>query len=226
MMRVLSPSEQRIRPPCTPTACGSPSPGTSSRDSSPSTNTAVRPRKCAATTAAPALTACVRSTTDVIGEGASVMVYGSGDAAFEAGLDPLLRQGAADEYDPAFPLLPVLPWPLVIAVEDHVHALKDQPLIVALERQDALAAQDVGSVPLHQILHPGKELVGIERPFGLDHERLHLLVMMVLEPAAVVMMLLIAVGMLLSMRVRMVAAVLQELRLDLQDAVEVERVAA
>src|SRR5438132_14125231 len=95
------------------------------------------------------------------------VIIGSGDAAVKAGLDPLLRQVAADEYDPAVPLLPVLPWPLVIAVEDHVHALKDEPLVIALERQDALAAQNVGSVPLHEILHPGEELVGIERAFGL-----------------------------------------------------------
>src|SRR6478609_317762 len=88
--------------------------------------------------------------------------YCSGDAAFEAGLDPLLRQVAADEYDPAFPLLPIFPWPLVIAGEDHVHALKHEPLVVALELQDALAAQDVGAVPLHQVLHPGEEPVGIE----------------------------------------------------------------
>src|SRR5580704_17168585 len=127
----------------------------------------------------------------------------SGDAAFEAGLDLFLRQVAADEYDPAFPLLPVLPWPLVIAVEDHVHALKDEPLVVALERQDALAAQDVGSVPLHEILHPGEELVGIERPLGLEHERPHLLVVIVLEPAAIVMMLVIAVRMLVRMLLRM-----------------------
>jgi hypothetical protein len=53
--------------------------------------------------------------------------------------------------------------------------------------------------------------------------------MIVLEPAAVVMMRVIAVRMpvrmLLRMRVRVIAAVLQELRLDLEDTVEVERVA-
>ena len=52
-------------------------------------------------------------------------------------------------------LLVRLPGALVIAVENHVHALKDEALVVIFERQDALAAQNVRTLFLHQILHPG-----------------------------------------------------------------------
>src|SRR5215813_886170 len=84
-------------------------------------------------------------------------------AAREALADLLFRQLAADEDDAAFALLAILPRPLVVAVEDHVHALEYEALVVVLERQDALAAQDARPVLLHEVLDPGKELVGIER---------------------------------------------------------------
>jgi hypothetical protein len=57
----------------------------------------------------------------------------SGDAALETLRDRLARQIAADEDDAAVALLAVFPRALVIAVEDHVHALKHKALIVILE---------------------------------------------------------------------------------------------
>ena len=67
----------------------------------------------------------------------------------------------------ALALLAVVPRALVIAVEDHVHALEHEALGIVLERQDALGAQDARPVLGDQVLHPGKELVGIERLVGL-----------------------------------------------------------
>ena len=49
----------------------------------------------------------------------------------------------------------------VIAVQDHVHALEDEALGIVLEREDALAAQDLRPFLGDQVLHPGKELVRI-----------------------------------------------------------------
>src|SRR4051812_22996834 len=64
----------------------------------------------------------------------------------QAGLEPLpdlvLRQLAADEDEAALALLAGLPRPLVIAVENHVHALEHEALVVILEGEDALAAQN------------------------------------------------------------------------------------
>src|SRR5215470_15400324 len=122
-------------------------------------------------------------------------------AALEALPDLVLRQVAADEHHAAHPLLALAPLALVIAIEDHVHALQHEPRVVVLERQDALAAQDVRPFLLDQVLHPGKELVGVERLLGRKRDRLHLLVVIVLEAAMVV-------GVIVSMAVLMLMAVL------------------
>src|SRR5262245_47743799 len=90
-----------------------------------------------------------------------VVIAGLRDAALEPLFDLLLRQLAADEDHAAHTLLAVLPGPLVIAVEDHVYALQHEAFVVVLERDDALAAQDARAVLLHEVLHPGEELVGI-----------------------------------------------------------------
>src|SRR5580704_10829851 len=128
----------------------------------------------------------------------------SRDAALESFGDHLPRQIAADEYHAAVALLAVFPWPLVIAVEDHVHALEHEALIVILEGEDAFAAQNVRAFLLHQVLHPRKELVRIERLVALQRNRLHVLVVIVLEPAVrmrvfVVVIMIVAVIMIVMM---------------------------
>src|SRR5262245_11827098 len=154
----------------------------------------------------------------------------SRDAARKSFPDLLLRQLAADEDNAAFAFLALLPRALVVAVEDHMHALEHEARGVVLERQDALAAQDARPLLLHEILHPGEELVGVERLVGLERQRVHLLVVIVLQAAAIVVVMMavtVAVLMIVIMivvRVR-VMAVAQKLRLDLQDAVEIEGVA-
>ena len=64
-----------------------------------------------------------------------------------------------------------------------MNPLEDEARIVIFERKNALAAQNVRPFFLHQVLNPGKELVGIERLFGVERNRLHLLIVIVLEPA-------------------------------------------
>ena len=126
-------------------------------------------------------------------------------------------------------VLAVLPGALMVAVEDHVHALEHEALGIVLEIEDALAAQDGRAVLGDELLDPGEELVGTERLVGLDRERLHVLVVIMLEPAVVVMMVIVAVVVTMIMVVIVVVAViagLQELRLDVEDAVEIEGVAA
>src|SRR5215469_4828920 len=49
-----------------------------------------------------------------------------GDAAFKAFGDHFAGQVATDENDPAVALLISFPRPLMVAVEDHVHALQDK----------------------------------------------------------------------------------------------------
>src|SRR5262245_55169338 len=252
-MRSASALEQRTAPPCAATVRGSPARGTSMSACSPSTRTAVSPRKCAPTMPAPALTGRVRSTTEGMSLRASVTASQtapsrtlralrrssssprehtrlSRHAARKSFPDPLLRQLAADEDDAAFAFLTVVPGALVVAVEDHVHTLEHEARGVVLERQDALAAQDARPLLLHEILHPGEELVGVERLVGLERHRMHLLVVIVLQAAAVVVVVM-AVAVLMIMMVIMVVmrvrimSVAQELRLDLQDAVKIEGVA-
>src|SRR5258708_39448012 len=111
----------------------------------------------------------------------------SSQAALEAGTDARLGQFPADEDDAAHARFVAFPFALVIAVENHMHALEHEAFRIILERQYALAAQNVLALLLDQGLHPGEELVRIERPLGLERDRLHLLVVIVLEPARIMM---------------------------------------
>src|SRR5690348_6027472 len=172
-MRWPSLADARIAPPCTAMRLSSPSRQKSSA-SSPSTNTGSSPRKCTATTEPPAATGRMRSTMEAVSVRTSLIR--SGHALGETLADHLLRHVAADEHGTAEAGLAVLPRPLMIAVEDHVHALEDETIGVALERQDALAAQNLLALLRHQVLDPGKELVGIERLVAAHRERLHVLV--------------------------------------------------
>src|SRR6516162_6228970 len=127
------------------------------------------------------------------------------DAALKTFSDHLARQVAADEDDPALAFFILIPWPLTIAIEDHVNPLEDEARIVIFERKNALAAQNVRPFFLHQVLNPGKELVGIERLFGVERNRLHLLIVIVLEPA---MRMRVDVVMVMMMAVLMVMVVI------------------
>src|SRR5690242_117478 len=183
--RLPSPAVSRIAPPWTAIRRASPAVGASTMASSPRTKAAVLPRKCTATTPPPTATGRVRSTTETVSLPLAAIdpALRFGGAVLEAFGDQLARQVAANKNDPAVALLVRLPRPLMIAVKDHVHALEDKALVIVFESENALAAQNIGPFLLHQILHPGKELVGIERLVGGERDRLHLLVMIMLEPA-------------------------------------------
>src|SRR5580704_7369223 len=116
-----------------------------------------------------------------------------GRAALETFGDLFARQIAADEDDAALPLLVFFPRPLVVAVEDHMHALKDEALLVVLKRENALAAQNIGAFLLHQILHPREEFVGIEWLVAFERNRLHVLVVIVLQAAVVMRVLVVMI---------------------------------
>src|SRR6185369_14075730 len=224
-MRDPSAALARMPPPCAATR-RSPSAAANNSVSSPRTNTGVAPRKCTPTTGAPASMRRTRSARE--GSRSDGMDTLS-DAAFEALPDLLLRQLAADEDDAAFALLAILPRALMIAVEDHVHALEHEALGVVLEGEDALAAQDVLAFGRHQVLHPGKELVRVQRLVRPQRYGLHVFVVVVLEAVAMtVAMMVMIVPMMIVVVMMMIVVIggLQELRLDVEDAVEVEGIAA
>jgi hypothetical protein len=153
-----------------------------------------------------------------------------GDAAIKSFCDLFAGQIAANKDDAAIALFVRLPGPLVIAVKDHVHALKDEALLVTFESKDAFAAQNVWAFLLHQILHPGKESVGVERLIGVQRNRLHFLVMIVLEPAMrmrvimIVPVIMPVVVIIMVVMVMIVAA--EEIRFKVKDPIEIEGVAA
>src|SRR6202023_2149276 len=122
----------------------------------------------------------------------------------------------ADEHDAARALFVVLPFALVIAVENHVHALEHEALGITLEGENALAAQNIPALLLNQGLHPGKELVRIERLADLERDRLHLFVVIVLEPARM-MMVIMRVPVMIVVVVMIVIAGLEKFGLYLQD---------
>ena len=146
-------------------------------------------------------------------------------AALESLADFLFRQIPPDEDGAAFAFLAFFPGALVVAVEDHMHALEHEALGIVLERQDALAAQDAGPVGGNQILHPGEKLVRVKRLVGPERDRLHVFIVIVLEPA--VMVVIVAVVMIVMMIMIMIVLFgLEKRRLDVEDAVEIEGVAA
>src|SRR4051794_32924028 len=121
--------------------------------------------------------------------------------------DHLFRHLAADEDGAARPLFAVLPGTLMVAVENHVDALEHEALGIVLERQDALAEQDLLPLLGDQVLDPRKELVGIERLLGLEREGLHVLVVIVLETAMVVIVVMVVAMLVIMMVVIMVVAI-------------------
>src|SRR6187397_1723235 len=158
--------------------------------SSPSTNTGVDPRKCTPTTGTPAFTARTRSASEGIGICVSLTL---GDAAFKALTNSVFRKITSDEDDTTIAFFIRAPRSLVFAVENHVHALKHEALGIVLELKDSLAPQNVRAVLRDEILNPRKELVGIERLVGLERNRLHFLVVVVLQAIAVMMVVMVVV---------------------------------
>ena len=129
-------------------------------------------------------------------------VLPSRHAALKAFADVRLRQIAADEHDAADARLVRLPVALMVAVEDHVHALKHEALRVVLERQDALAAQNARTFTLNEVLNPREEAVGVERLVGRQRKRLHLLIVIVLQATMAVTVVVVGIGVALLLNER------------------------
>src|SRR6478609_2769950 len=117
----------------------------------------------------PAAMGFTRSATETISvvseSGIMRTVYAASrrDATLKPVADELLGQFAPDEDNAAFAFLAGFPFTLMIAFEHHVNALKHEALVVVLERQDALAAQDRSALFLDQSLQPRQKLLRIER---------------------------------------------------------------
>src|SRR6185312_3674430 len=197
----------------------SPSSPANSSVSSPRTNTGVDPRKCTPTTGASASNERTRSAS----EGRICVSLTLGDAAFKALANSIFRKIASNEDGTAVALFVSTPRPLVVAVENHVHALEHEALGVILERQDSLASQYARAVFCDEILNPGKELVGIERLVRLERDRLHLFIVVVLQAVTVMMRVIMIVAMCVVMVVIVLMIIgLEKRRLNLQNSIEVE----
>src|SRR3954470_13376598 len=151
----------------------------------------------------------------------------SRDAALEPLFDRLVRQVAADEHDAAGAPLVILPGALMVAIQDHVHALEHETLRIVLEGENTLAAQNTGALLLHQILHPWEELVGIERLLRRQRDRLHLLIVVVLEAAALMGVIVVVPAIVIMLMLMiMVVPGFEKFRLNVEDAIEIESVAS
>src|SRR5690606_26560464 len=103
-------------------------------------------------------------------------------------------------------LLVVLPGALVVAFDDHVHALDDVAFRVVPEGDDALEAQDVRAFDLRDLLDPREELLRIHlaaaQRYGLHRHIMYrgcvvvpvMVMMVVIVPVMMVVMIVIAVG--------------------------------
>jgi hypothetical protein len=96
----------------------------------------------------------------------------SGLAGEESPFELLAVKITADEDDAAFPLLVLLPGPLVVTLDDHMDTLDHIAIIVAIKCDDPLEPQDVGAFELCDLLDPGKELLRIDGT-GAQRNRLN-----------------------------------------------------
>ena len=153
-MRVPSLAAARMPPPCTATRCSAPSGATNSSASSPSTNDGASAEEMHGDDrrARRDRLACDRRRRGLL----AVRVESRHQATSRPRmLSKPLRIFSSGRLRPMnttrlVALLAVLPFALVVAVEHHVHALEHEALRVVLERQDALAAQDVRPLGLRR----------------------------------------------------------------------------
>src|SRR6185436_10048987 len=85
------------------------------------------------------------------------------DAALKTVADQLLRQFTADKDDPAFAPLAVLPFPLVVTLQHHVHALEHIAVFIIAESEDALGTENLLAFAGDELLQPRHEFGRIER---------------------------------------------------------------
>src|SRR6266850_1111786 len=115
----------------------------------------------------------------------------------ETGYEQVFGQLLADEHQDRLLLVRLGPGLAEVAAHHHVNALEHHPPGVAFHPQDALVAQQVRPVDLDHARQELLELLAVERLLRAEHERLDLVVVLVID-----------VG--------------EELRVELEDGVEVE----
>src|SRR5271166_6324566 len=194
--------------------CSSGSPTRTSPSASASAGAS--PRNAAATTCAPASKERTCWASEVAGSASVIRTAASssGRAGEEAVANVLLLEIAADEHHLRLPPLVRPPFALRVAVEHHVDTLEHEALGVVLHRHDPLAAQDVGPLFLGDAVDPGHELGGIDVALESQRDRLHVLVVIVLQPV-----------MMMGVVMIMVVVVLfgsEKVGLDVENAVEIE----
>ena len=86
-----------------------------------------------------------------------------GQAGFEAFVEGGAVEVLADE-DERIAAGGVAPFAIKLGVEEHVHALEDEALGAAFDREDSLAAVDVVALGLEQAGDPVVELFGSSSP--------------------------------------------------------------
>src|SRR5438552_2636408 len=99
----------------------------------------------------------------------------------ETGYEQVFGQLLADEHQDRLLLVRLGPGLAEVPAHHHVHALEHLPPGVALHPQDALVAQQVRPVDLDHARQELLELLAVERLFRAEHERLDLVVVLVIE---------------------------------------------
>ena len=107
-------------------------------------------------------------------------------------------QIAADQHEFRLARLAVAPGLAGAAFHEHVNALEDEAIGITLEVENAFAAQDIDAAGAQQFGDPGLEPLRIQRARGLERDAGDRVVMFMCVFA-------------------------QEVRLDLEDAIEIER---
>src|SRR4051794_14595502 len=102
-----------------------------------------------------------RCTHRVRGSRARSAPRGSYHAGLEARLDLLAIELAADEHETVVAGSSP-PRPFELAIEHHVHSMKDIAPVFILEAEHALHAEDVLPLALHQVVEPLVELAAID----------------------------------------------------------------
>src|SRR5262245_36213468 len=151
-------------------------------------------------------------------------------AGREAALERLAVELAADEDQLAGARIVLPPGLAPVGVHHHVHGLEDEAPILALDREHALRAQDVGALLLQHAADPHPEAVGVHRAVEHAGDRgdavvVDVVVMVVVVIVVMVVIMIVVVVIMLMVMIVVVPALLQELGLDREDALQIERAA-
>lgn len=83
-------------------------------------------------------------------------------SGFKTAPNFVLNEIAADEDKLAHSHFVVPPCPLMIALDNHVNALQNIPIRIALERDDSLQTEDIRTLHLRKFPDPGEEALRVQ----------------------------------------------------------------